>query len=75
MINDQFKSATSGHTGQLGEISKQEIESAFFDDDKKVKDKSLECVVAFLYPLNARIATDNQGRYCHYPRKGKDPQG
>jgi hypothetical protein len=38
----QYKSATSGHTGQLGEISKQEIESAFFDDDKSVKDKSLE---------------------------------
>jgi hypothetical protein len=75
MIDDQFKSATSGHTGQLGEISKQEIESAFFDDDKKVKDKSLECVVASLHPIHERSTTDNQGRYCHYPRKGKDPQG
>lgn len=41
-LTTQFKSATSGHTGQLGEISKQEIESAFFDDNKNIKDKSLE---------------------------------
>ena len=40
----QYKSTTSGHTGQLGEISKQEIESAFFGDEKNVKDKSLEYV-------------------------------
>jgi hypothetical protein len=38
----QYKSTTSGHTGTLGEISKQEVESAFFGDDKNVKDKSTE---------------------------------
>ena len=43
-----FKSATSGHTGQLGEISKQEIESAFFDDNKNVKDKSLEAALVII---------------------------
>ena len=38
----QFKSATSGHTGSLGEISKQEIANVFFNDDKSIKDKSPE---------------------------------
>ncbi|CAD6574989.1 MAG: hypothetical protein TREMPRED_001265 [Tremellales sp. Tagirdzhanova-0007] len=37
-----FKSSTSGHTGTLGEISKQEIENVFFGNDKNVKDKSPE---------------------------------
>lgn len=41
----QFKSSTSGHTGTLLKISKQEIETAFFGDEKNVKDKSAECVV------------------------------
>jgi hypothetical protein len=38
----QFKSATSGHTGSLGEVSKQEVENVFFGDEKNVKDKSVE---------------------------------
>ena len=38
----QFKSAEGGHTGTLGAVSKQEIENAFFGDEKKVKDKSVE---------------------------------
>jgi hypothetical protein len=41
-LTAQFKSATSGHTGSLGEISKQEIENVFFGDEKNVKDKSVE---------------------------------
>ncbi|KAK1925222.1 ribosome maturation protein [Papiliotrema laurentii] len=43
-----FKSSTSGHTGQLGAISKQEIETAFFADDKNVKDKSLEAAIQII---------------------------
>lgn len=43
-----FKSSTSGHTGTLGEISKQEIENAFFGDDKNVKDKSLEAAIILI---------------------------
>ena len=40
--NAQYKSSTSGHTGTLGAVSKQEIENAFFADQKNVKDKSVE---------------------------------
>jgi hypothetical protein len=40
----QYKSGTSGHTGNLGEVSKQEIENTFFGDEKNVKDKSVEYV-------------------------------
>lgn len=40
--NAQYKSATGGVTGMLQPISKQELETAFFSDDKKVKDKSVE---------------------------------
>ncbi|WVO16917.1 hypothetical protein L204_104603 [Cryptococcus depauperatus] len=43
-----FKSATSGHTGSLGEISKQEIENVFFGDAKNVKDKSVEAAIILI---------------------------
>jgi len=43
-----YKSATSGHTGTLGEISKQEIENVFFGDDKNVKDKSVEAAIEII---------------------------
>ncbi|KAK8869473.1 hypothetical protein IAR55_000037 [Kwoniella newhampshirensis] len=43
-----FKSSTSGHTGSLGAISKQETETAFFGDDKNVKDKSVEAAIQLI---------------------------
>ncbi|KAE8542791.1 hypothetical protein D1P53_000854 [Cryptococcus gattii VGV] len=43
-----YKSATSGHTGSLGEISKQEIENVFFGDEKNVKDKSVEAAIMII---------------------------
>ncbi|RSH93774.1 hypothetical protein EHS25_006422 [Saitozyma podzolica] len=43
-----FKSATSGHTGSLGEISKQEIENVFFGDEKNVKDKSVDAAIGLI---------------------------
>jgi len=42
-----FKSGT-GHTGTLGEVSKQEIETVFFDDQKNVKDKSIEAAIGII---------------------------
>ncbi|ORY30037.1 ribosome maturation protein [Naematelia encephala] len=57
-----FKSQTSGHTGQVGEVSKQEIETAFFGDDKNVKDKSVEAaIVIILTHGHAAPASFNSG--------------
>jgi hypothetical protein len=38
----QYKSNTGGATGLFLTVGKQDIESEFFGDDKKVKDKSVE---------------------------------
>ncbi|KAK4684483.1 hypothetical protein P7C73_g5695, partial [Tremellales sp. Uapishka_1] len=48
-----YKSGT-GHTGQLGEISKQELENVFFGDDKSIKDKSVEAAIVIILQ-NGRI--------------------
>jgi hypothetical protein len=42
LADSQYKSITGGVTGVLQPISKQDLETAFFSDDKKVKDKSVE---------------------------------
>ncbi|WVQ86240.1 hypothetical protein IAT38_008408 [Cryptococcus sp. DSM 104549] len=56
-----YKSATSGHTGSLGEISKQEIENVFFGDEKNVKDKSVEAAIDIIL----RNGTIHKGDLSH----------
>ncbi|BEI81638.1 hypothetical protein CcaverHIS002_0207980 [Cutaneotrichosporon cavernicola] len=43
-----YKSNTGGVTGVLQPISRMELETAFFGDDKKVKDKSVEAVIQLI---------------------------
>lgn len=43
----QYKTGT-GHTGTLNPISKQDMETAFFGDDKKVKDKSVDAAIGII---------------------------
>ncbi|CAK9783934.1 hypothetical protein CC85DRAFT_331220 [Cutaneotrichosporon oleaginosum] len=43
-----YKSITGGVTGVLQPISKQDLETAFFSDDKKVKDKSVEAAIQII---------------------------
>lgn len=51
LTRTQYKSITSGHTGTLGEVSKQDFEHAFFPDADKSTDTSLECVSSLPCPL------------------------
>ncbi|TXT08879.1 hypothetical protein VHUM_03007 [Vanrija humicola] len=46
--NYNIYSSGTGHTGILKPISKQELETAFFGDDKKVKDKSNEAAIQLI---------------------------
>ena len=43
-----YKSTVGGVTGRLEPISKQDMETAFFSDDKKVKDKSTEAAMVII---------------------------
>ncbi|BEJ12339.1 hypothetical protein CspHIS471_0207990 [Cutaneotrichosporon sp. HIS471] len=43
-----YKSNTGGVTGVLQPISRMELETAFFGDDKKVKDKSVEAAIQLI---------------------------
>ena len=45
---DIFKSNTSGTTGMLAPISRQEVETAFFGDDKRIKDKSTDAAIVLI---------------------------
>ncbi|KAL1405764.1 hypothetical protein Q8F55_007437 [Vanrija albida] len=46
--NFNIYSSGTGHTGILKPIGKQELETAFFGDDKKVKDKSVEAAITLI---------------------------
>ncbi|ODN92084.1 hypothetical protein L198_05756 [Cryptococcus wingfieldii CBS 7118] len=64
-----FKSATSGHTGSLGAISKQEVENVFFGDDKNVKDKSVEAAIVIILE-NGKL---HKGDLAHSNKINKNP--
>ncbi|KAI9637780.1 ribosome maturation protein [Dioszegia hungarica] len=63
-----FKSSTSGHTGTLGEVSKQEIENVFFGDEKNVKDKSVEAAILIIL----KSGTVHKGNMEHSGKMSKN---
>ncbi|KAL7420590.1 hypothetical protein Q5752_004541 [Cryptotrichosporon argae] len=54
---DIYKSGT-GHTGHMGIVSKQEIESAFFDDSKNIKDKSVDAAIVIILQHGQTLKKD-----------------